>query len=233
MQWETDCNIGASGLDVLLSDNTLHQAVIDFNSAEQDPWWLMDQVVVNDSQLQNILGENVGAPAKAMSDVAEIGVFSPFETQHLSDMAVTFSLLVVPDTFGSIAMKVKGAWSNSSVVKLKPEQCPKIGESGIYNNVTAPYWYDTVEHEQVEDKQEDMTAENAVHAQLHMKGTSQKEDARKRSRTSREQPALAVSRVYRSRRVRYLYDHAICESLSRGDVSHTLLSSLFPAVVIR
>ena len=210
---------------MLLSDKTLHQTMIDFNSTEQDPWWLMDQAVVNDSQLQNTLGEDVDASARAMSNAAEIGVFSPFETQHLSDMSMTFPLLVVPGTFGSIAMKLIAAWRKPSMIKLKSEQCPNIGENGVAINVTAPYWYDTVEHEQVEDKQEAETADNAVNARSKMKETSQTEDSRKRSRTSRQHSALTVSCVYRSRRVRSLYDHAICESVSRSDVSHAYASA--------
>ena len=185
----------------------------------------MDQVVVNDSQLQNILGENVDASARAMSNTAEIGVFSPFETQHLSDMSMTFPLLVVPQTFGSIAMKLMGAWSDPSMIKLETEQCPNIGENGLVTNVTAPYWYDTMEHEQVEDKQEAETADSTVNAQTTLKGTSQREDSRTRSRASRQQPALTVSCVYRSRRVRCFYDHAICDSVSRENVITYLSTS--------
>lgn len=194
--------------------------------AAQDPWWLMDQVVVNDLQLQNILGQGVDASARAMSSALEISVFSPFETQHLSDMAMTFPLLVVPDSFGSIAMKVIGAWSDPSMVKLKLEQCPSIDESGLDTNVSAPYWYDTVEHKQVEEKEEDETADTTVDAQLRKKETSQRDKSRKRSRTTGQQPALTESCVYKSRRVRRLYDHAVCMSVSRNDVSHMCLGTL-------
>lgn len=209
---------------MLSSDKTLHQAIIDFNSAEQDPWWLMDQIVVDKPHLQNI-HENVDAFARIVSNAA-IGVFSPFETQHLSDMSMTFPLLVIPETFSSIAMKVKGAWSDPSMVKLKPKQCPEIGKTGLVTNVATPYWYDTVEHEQIEDAEEDETADSAVDAQSNLKGTSQREYRRKRTRTSQEQPAVTVSPIYRSRRVRCLYDHAICESVSRAYVRHMFISTL-------
>ena len=141
---------------------------------------------------------------------------------------MTFPLLVMPNTFGSIAMKVTGAWSDPSMVKLKSEQCPKIGENGLVTNVTAPYWYDTVEHEQVEDTEEDETADSAVDARFKVKGSLLREDPRKRTKTSREQLAVTVSPVtiYRSRRVRCLYDHAICESVSRGDASNIFISTL-------
>ena len=99
MQWETDISVGSSALAVLSSDRTLHLEDVNFNSTAQDPWWLMDQVVVNETQFQNDIAMDVTGHA---TDVSRISVFSPFETHHLSDISMSFPLLVLPNTLAAL-----------------------------------------------------------------------------------------------------------------------------------
>ena len=115
-------------------------------------------------------------------------------------------------------MKIVGPWSNSSSSKLRLDQCPKIGEDGLVTNITAPYWHDIVEHAHVEI--EHAEAADSVGAKLEAPPNKQRkcqgEGSKRRIRKARQQIALNVGGLYKSRRVRHLYVMPYA-SQSRGE----------------
>lgn len=204
-------------------------------SIAEDPWWLMDVYVEDEPvRLYSDRGEEYDFDTMRLAYGTTLSVYSIFEEDRLSPISQIAPMILLPGTFQSQAITIKGDWSEPLQTQdPQDNQIPELPGPEYVDNLTRPMWRERIEIREVHYTEETDTEAEAA-----------EEPAPKRQRvaegpappaavagTSRQRTAPISSRAqlaqryFQFRRVKSFYDHQICDSVTRGEVLAKLTAS--------
>jgi hypothetical protein len=164
----------------------------------------MDTVVNNMDELSRDF-PNEDAISKMLSPVAQISVYSIFEPNHLTDISKSMPSLLLPETFGSMAIRVESIWSPWVLAPPTEAQAPPPTAGNRVFNLTRSFWLDQFVRE---DRQ-------------HAIEVEEPSTSRQRIESGPSGSPMRVTqnvKQYRIKRIRTYYDHCIIENTNRGDI---------------
>jgi len=173
----------------------------------------MDIHIDNDAEIPRNIG------TRALDDYerfllpqARVSTFSVFESDRTTPMSQAASLLLLPSTFGSIAIQAFSIWSDPYPGEVPDNLIPLPGEDWSLN-LSRPSWRDEIERRVVYVTEEDIP------------GTSSTPGG-KRRRIDMTPVIVGASgaagpqpmQMQQARRKRFYYDHQVSNNLARSDV---------------